>query len=179
MTKIKKMTATITLLIMITVLMIGSLSTNSFAIEKKKGDIAPGFTMRDIYGKEVSLADYKGKVVFITFWATWCAKCWEEIDFTMKSIERSDDLVVLLINMESQSSSPAHLKKIIKAVEELKIKDPVLLDMRLQAYRDYEISSLPSTAIIDKNGIIQFSGTHFYQEKRDQINETIKELTAK
>jgi peroxiredoxin len=155
------------------------LPRSSYAIAKKKGDVAPEFNLKDIHGNSVSLSGLRGKVVFMTFWATWCAKCWEEIDFIRKSIERNDDLVILLINMESKAASPEHLKKIIKAIEDLDIKDTVLLDMQLEAYKDYEIMSLPSTAIIDKEGIIQYTGQHFYQAQKEQINTVIKELTAK
>ncbi|MFC1856279.1 TlpA family protein disulfide reductase [Thermodesulfobacteriota bacterium] len=169
----------ITFFVFVTLLILTFTNSDSYAISLKQGDAAPDFTLNDIYGKSYTLSDFKGKVVFVTFWATWCAKCWEEIDFTRKSIKRSDDLVVLLINMESKSSSPAHLKKIIKAIENLEIKDPVLLDMKLEAYKNFKITSLPSTAVIDQQGIIQFAGQHFYQKHKEQINATIEELTKK
>lgn len=153
------------------------LTQNSFAISKKKGDIAPDFTLSDIYGNIVKLSDYKGKVVLITFWATWCEKCWEEIEFIQKNLAKKDEVKVLLINMETRSISEAHLNKIKTSVEESGIKFPVLLDLKLKVYQDYGIMALPSTALVDKEGVIQFAGSHFYKEYKEDINGVIVEIT--
>ncbi len=164
----------------VAVLLVFSFAPNSsFAICMKKGDVAPEFVLSDIDGNIVKLSDYRGKVVLLTFWATWCAKCWEEIDFIQTSLEKTEDLAIILINMETRSLSEAHLKKIKTTVRELDIKFPVLLDLKLKAYKDYCISSLPSTAIVDREGIIQFAGPHFYKAYREKINNVIKELSAK
>ena len=166
--------------VIVIVLIFSFIPIASQAICKKKGEIAPDFTLKDIYGKEVTLSSFRGeKTVLITFWATWCANCWEEIDFIQSSLKKSEDLVILLINMETRASSEAHLKKIVDAVEGLKLNFPVLLDLNLSAYKDYCIMSLPSTAIIDKEGVIQYSGRHFYKAAREKINEVIGELTGK
>jgi peroxiredoxin len=168
----------IILSVIVIVLIFSFIPIASQAICKKKGEVAPDFTLKDIYGKDVTLSDFRGeKNVLITFWATWCANCWEEIDFIQSSLKKNDDLVILLINMETRASSEAHLKKIVEAVEGLKLDFPVLLDLQLKAYKDYCIMSLPSTAIIDKEGVIQYSGRHFYKAAREKINEVINELT--
>ncbi len=151
----------------------------SFAICKKPGDIAPDFNLVDIDGNYVKLSDYKGKVVFITFWATWCAKCWEEMDFIKTELESKKDLVILLVNMETRSSSPAHLKKIKKKIKDKKVSSLVLLDLKLEAYDDYCIQSLPSTALVDKKGVIQFAGPHFYKAYKEKITRIIDEELKK
>jgi len=174
-----KIAKNITLSIVITLLLFSLTAKESHAIDLKKGDKAPAFSLNDTKGNKVSLSDFKGKVVFMTFWATWCAKCWEEIDFTRKSIKRSDDLVILLVNMERKAANPEHLKKITDALEGLEVTDTVLLDFNLEAYSDYKLTSLPSTAVIDKEGIIQFAGPGFFKEFRDKINSEIEELTKK
>ncbi len=67
------------------------------AIDKKKEKLAvPNIILNDQYGKQHNLQDYKGKIVFINFWTTWCSYCVEEIPYLEKiSKEYSEDLVVL------------------------------------------------------------------------------------
>jgi len=153
---------------------------NSHAISVKNGDIAPEFSLIDLDGNSVKLSDFKGKKnVLVTFWATWCAKCWEEILFIQSSLSHYDDLQILLINMEKRGISEAHVNKIKNVIHERKIKYPVLLDTKLSAYKDYGISSLPSTAIINKEGIVKFAGPHFYKEYKDKINAVLKAISTK
>ena len=75
----------------------------------QEGETAPDFTLEDIGGNPVRLSDYRGKVVFLAFWASWCPRCMEELAFLQGLYTGlADEMVVLAINQETQTLSATH-----------------------------------------------------------------------
>jgi thiol-disulfide isomerase/thioredoxin len=113
------------------------------------GQTAPDFTLKDLNGHPVTLSQFKGKVVVLNFWATWCPPCRAE----MPSMERlnevygSKDFVILAVNVEEDG------KETVKAFLE---KNPhnftILLDSELKAQDLYGVYQFPETFIINKKG---------------------------
>ncbi len=150
---------------------------SSFAVCQKIGDVAPGFELEELNSGELAkLSDYKGKVILLTFWATWCPRCWEELDYIKARFENEDRVAVLLVNMETQSLSPLHVKKIKKKAKEHQIKFPMFLDKRLKVWELYCVNSLPTTLVLDKEGKVAFVEPNFYFESREKIEDIIKDL---
>ena len=150
-------------------------TSDSHAISIKAGDVAPDFELEDLKsGEKVSLSEFKGKPVILTFWATWCPRCWEEIGYIKAHFEKRDDIKVLLVNMETQNLSPAHVKRIKEKAEEHAVNFPMLLDKRLKVWDSYGVNSLPSTVIVDADGNVVFAEPNFYFESREKIDEVIK-----
>jgi len=116
---------------------------------------APDFVATMLDGTSVSLADYRGRIVFVNFWATWCVPCVEEMPALQQFVrEQADDdnaPVVLLINQgESIEDITAFLASI--NVTDL----PVLLDPDFDISDDYSVSGLPTTYIIDESGVMRY-----------------------
>ena len=114
---------------------------------------APDFTLRDASGKRVSLSDFKGKVVVLNFWATWCGPCKTEIPWFIDFQKewQSRGFTVLGVSMDEDG-----WKAINPYVAEKKINYPVLLgdeDVN-QAYGG--IDALPTTFIISRDGRVAF-----------------------
>lgn len=115
------------------------------------GKAAPDFELKDINGNTVELSDYKGQVVFLNFWATWCKPCQEE----MPSMERlhqdlegkfSDRFVMLAVSIDKSADDiPAFMAK-------YKLTFPVLHDRWGKVDRIYKIMGVPETYIIDQAG---------------------------
>lgn len=120
------------------------------------------FTLTDQYGNEHKLSDYKGKAVFINFWATWCPPCRDELpdiealynEYNMNQ----DDVVFLGITNPSSAEYPHNQdseKDDIKAfIDENGYTFPVLFDETGEVFQSYGISSFPTTFLIDKDGNI-------------------------
>ncbi len=110
---------------------------------------APAFSLRTVDDKQISLSDFKGKPVLVTFWATWCDTCKEEMPLLDKfSAGKRDQLAFLLITIDGERKKAA--EKIISAN---KITLPVLLLLKEKTMDQYGVRGwVPQTFIIDQEG---------------------------
>jgi peroxiredoxin len=117
------------------------------------GMMAPDFSLPDLEGKARRLSDYRGKVVFLNFWATWCKPCKEE----MPSMEilwenfKSEDFVMLAISMDRVTTK----KDIPSFIESMKLTFPILTDSWGQTDKLYKLMGVPETYIIDQDGVLR------------------------
>ncbi len=120
------------------------------------------FTLTDQYGEEHTLSDYKGKVVFINFWATWCPPCKKEMPDIEELYQEynlnQDDLIILGITNPSSSEYPNNSdvseKEIIAFLKDNEYTFPTLFDETGEILNQYNISAFPTTFMIDKEGNI-------------------------
>ena len=127
-------------------------SCDSFGVQRlpyKKE--APAFTLNCLVGKPINLSDYKGKPVLVTFWATWCESCKEELPILEKfSIGRKDQLAFLLIAIDGERK-----KAVQKIVDQNKITLPVLLLLKEKVMDRYGVRGwVPQTFLIDREGML-------------------------
>jgi peroxiredoxin len=148
------------LLAVFVVLLIGLVAVYSFGIGErpqqspaartKIGMEAPDFTLKDMQGNSVTLSQFRGKVVFLNFWASWCPPCREE----MPSMERlhevyaGRDFVMLAINVEQ------NINDVRAFLQKSPHTFPILLDADTRAQGLYGVYRFPETFLIDKNGRI-------------------------
>jgi len=134
------------------------------------GNIAPSFTLETITGETVSLSDYRGKVVMINFWATWCPFCVDEMPDIQKAQEEfGDSLVVLGINRaESIETQNTFFNEL-----ETDITYNLLLDSTDSVSTKYGVLAMPTTFFLDKNGVItnRFFGQIFLLDMQNNINQ--------
>ncbi len=131
------------------VLLINFVAVPLFAAQP--GSAAPDFTLADIHGKKVSLSEFKGSVVILNFWGTWCRPCTEEMpSLNNLYLEFKDKgLVVLAISVDPTE------KPVRSFISGEKLALPVLLDSNKEVYFDsYAVMGLPTSFIIDKNGVV-------------------------
>jgi thiol-disulfide isomerase/thioredoxin len=123
-------------------------STNKNAVSDKKP--ALDFKLKDLNGKEVSLSDFKGKKVFLNFWASWCPPCKAEMPDIEKlySETKDTDLVILAVNVGEGKSD------VTSFLNDNKYNFTVLLDSDQNITNQYNIKGIPTSFFIDKEGNI-------------------------
>ena len=132
-------------------------SSQSEPSEEEEKIEAVEFTLYDQYGKEHKLSDYKGKTVFLNFWATWCPPCKEEMPYIeelYKEYNKNRDDVIILGVASPNLGSEGSKEDIEKFLNEEGYTFPVIFDEGGSQIYQYRISSFPSTFIIDKDGYI-------------------------
>ncbi|HWS15030.1 MAG TPA: TlpA disulfide reductase family protein [Candidatus Methylomirabilis sp.] len=137
------------------------------------GKPVPNVTLPTIDGKNVTLSSFRGKIVLLAFWASWCPRCVEELTFLQGIYKMSPDIVVLAINQESQNISHAHIERIRKTLKESKIDFPVLIDRNLDAWNTFCINALPTSIIVDPKGKVRFAEPNYYWATQDKIADII------
>ena len=131
--------------------------TNSIREGIYEGEIAPDFTLKDLNGVEISLKEFRGKVVLLNFWATWCSPCRIEIPSMVELYKRYKDkgLEVIGVNLDKLGKS-----EVEKLSLEHKINFPVLLNPSGNIAALYGVVALPTTVFLDRYGRVKgrFSG---------------------
>jgi thiol-disulfide isomerase/thioredoxin len=104
--------------------------------------------LSDYFGQPVSLSDFRGKIVFINFWTTWCLACVIEMPSMEKLHQKfkDKDFVILAINLQESAS------KVIEFFKEHKLSFTALLDTTGDVGAGFGIRAIPTTFILDKNG---------------------------
>ena len=112
--------------------------------------VAPDFTLNDLKGNQVTLKNFKGRVVFLNFWATWCPPCRREMPSMERLYKQLKDRDFTMLAVDMQES-----EKLVKAfMSDFSLSFPALLDLDGDISFLYGIRGLPSTYIIDREGMI-------------------------
>lgn len=145
---------------------------------------APDFTLVDQYGNTHTLSDYKGKVVFLNFWATWCGPCKQEMPDIQKLYEEygenSGELVILGIANPKTDEYPTNqdgtIEEITTFMNENEYTYPVVMDITGEFFARYGISAFPTTFMIDVDGNVYgyVSGSLTEDMMRSIITQTIE-----
>lgn len=154
--------------------------------EIKVGEAFPDWssvvTVRDIEGKTISTADYKGKIVLLDFWAVWCGPCMREMPNVIKLYEETHEqgfeVIGISLDMESGNFDLNALKETIEGKRKVgkmpwrQIYDGGYWNSGLAKY--YNTRSIPRTVLIDQDGVVVAEGL-----RGKELDEKVKELLAK
>ena len=116
-----------------------------------EGNPAPDFILKDLGGREVKLSDFRGKIVVLNFWATWCPPCREEIPSMMRLNQAmaGKQFQMLAVSQDEggKEAVEAYFRKSSTTL-------PALIDMDQKVGKRYALTGVPETFIIDKKGLI-------------------------
>jgi peroxiredoxin len=133
---------------------------------------APDFSLPNIDGQQVSLQQYRGKVVFLNFWATWCIPCREE----MPALERlhqtyhAQDLAIISIDLKESAD------QVKTFFQKHSLSFPALLDQNGSVFRDYLVAGMPTTYLIGRDGTLLARGVGGRDWTRAEALQLIQEL---
>ena len=133
---------------------------------------APDFSLHAMTGPSMRLKDQRGRVVMVNFWATWCAPCQQEMPHLNRLYQkyRSSGFVLLGVNVDDDSSKAADV------AAKLGITFPVLLDADKSVSKLYDLSTMPSTVLIDRDGKVRYVHRGYLAGYEDAYEKQIREL---
>lgn len=142
------------------------------------------FTLTDQFGNEHTLSDYKGKVVFLNFWSTWCPPCQKEmpnIEEVYKKLDSNQgDVIILGVSNPSSTDYPNNAdeskESVIAYLEKNKYTFPTVFDETGEILQNYFVSAFPTTFLIDKEG--NFFGYATGIMTKSQIYRAIEQALA-
>ncbi|VMK06226.1 thioredoxin [Streptococcus pneumoniae] len=119
------------------------------------GKDAPDFTLQSMYGKEVKLSDFKGKKVYLKFWASWCGPCKKSMPELMELAAKPDRDFEILTVIAPGIQGEKTVEQFPQWFQEQGYKDiPVLYDTKATTFQAYQIRSIPTEYLIDSQGKI-------------------------
>ena len=130
-----------------------SLLTFSLCAGVKVGDKAPDFTLKTLDGKKThTMKDFKGKVVLLNLWASWCKGCKKEMpEFVSLQKHNTKGFELVAVSLDDSKEKAEHFLSTLKQ----KIPFTVLHDSKKHLAKAYSCSAMPSSFLIDKNGVIK------------------------
>jgi len=139
--------------------------------EAQIGQPAPTFQLEDLEGNQIALEQYRGKIVMLDFWATWCGPCRQSMPVLEELQARySDDLVLLAINLEESR------EQVRSFAAQENIRSKVLLDEQGEVGRAYRSMSIPMQVLIDPDGIVRYIQIGFGSSTGDILREEIGKI---
>ena len=155
---------------LVVVMLMAMLSVSSHAVDIRQQ--APDFTLKSLEGTNLRLEEYRGQVVLINFWASWCGPCRQEMPLLDRLHHRYEDtgFAVLGVNVEGEVA-PAQ-----KIVDKTKVTFPVLIDEQQKVSEMYSLEAMPSTVVVDRDGVVRYIHRGYKPGDEAKYVEVVKQL---
>lgn len=137
---------------------------------------APAFASQTLTGEAITLADYRGQVVILDFWASWCGPCREEMPFLIDLYDEFKDqaLTIIGINIDTDlANMQAFLDELATEVPFVMVNDA---NGALPAL--YDLEGMPTTVFLDREGVIRYRHTGFRKKDEPKYRDEIEALLA-
>jgi len=136
------------------------------------GGPAPNFTLESRDGKPLSLAQYKGQVVMLNFWASWCVPCKQEMPLLDSIQKKYSKLGFTLIGVNVEPDSQAANA----VLQKIPVSFPIVYDTESKVSEAYQVSGMPSTVIIDRKGQVRMLHKGYKPGDENEYLDSIRTL---
>ena len=126
-------------------------AASSLASSTLEGQSAPDFVLKSSAGNNLRLSEYRGDVVMINFWATWCGPCRQEMPLLDDLYGRYERVGFTLLGVNIDDDS----RRAMKMIEELGVTFPVLFDESKDVSKLYAVEAMPVTILVDREGTVR------------------------
>ena len=136
--------------------------------------LAPDFTLEALTGPNLRLQEYRGQVVLINFWASWCGPCRQEMPVLDRLHQRYEQagFAVLGVNVEGKRG-PAE-----KIAKQSNVSFPVLIDSGQRVSKEYDLEAMPSTVVVDRDGLVRYIHRGYKPGDESKYLEVVKQLIS-
>jgi peroxiredoxin len=135
-------------------------------------DSAPDFALKSTQGSNIRLSEHRGEVILLNFWASWCGPCRQEMPYLNALQERYSKLGFNVVGVNVDKDS-ALANKLLK---DIPVSFPVLLDYTGTVSASYNVSAMPTTVIIDRDGNMRYLHKGYKPGYENDYEQQIKEL---
>ena len=147
-------------------------TTTAFAASGDAAGPAPAFALTNLAGQSDALSQYKGQVVMVNFWATWCGPCKQEMPLLDQMYKKYKPAGFTLIGVNVDKEAPA-VKELLARKP---VSFPVLLDPANQVSKAYHVDEMPSSVIIDRKGQIRYIHRGYKPGDENEYQDRIRQL---
>lgn len=144
----------------------------SLASSGMEGQMAPDFVLKSSSGENLRLSEYRGDVVMINFWATWCGPCRQEMPLLDELYARYHRVGFNLLGVNIDDDS----QRAMRMVDELGIRFPVLFDERKEVSELYNVEAMPATILVDREGNVRYVHHGYKPGYEDRYLDQIRSL---
>ena len=133
---------------------------------------AANFTLKDADGNNVRLSEYRGQVVLINFWASWCGPCRQEFPLLDELHQKYQPMgfTVFGVNVEQERELAD------KVLREIPVTFPILFDDQNEVSEEYDVDAMPATVLVDRSGEIRFMHRGYKPGYEDLYEKQVRAL---
>jgi peroxiredoxin len=153
-------------------LMFSVVAATSLAASDLTGQAAPDFALKSSTGENLRLSEFRGDVVMINFWATWCGPCRQEMPLLDELYQRYERVGFSLLGVNIDDDS----RKAMNMISDLGVNFPVLFDSAKEVSKLYQVNAMPVTVIVDRDGTVRYVHQGYKPGYEDKYLDEIRSL---
>ena len=134
------------------------------------GSEAPDFVLKSLSGENLRLSEYRGEIVMLSFWATWCGDCRAQLEELAAMYERYQNAGVELLDLDQNDNQASRMAR------SLGVKYPILHDPTGEVGKLYAVDKMPVMVLIDRSGVVRDVFEGYRRGKEQQYLERVQAL---
>lgn len=153
-------------------LLIALLAATQMAYALVDSGPASNFTLKSSEGENFRLSEYRGQVVMINFWASWCGPCRQEMPLLDELYQKYEPMgfTIFGVNVEQERELAEQI------LRDIPVNFPILFDDNNTVSEDYDVDAMPATVLVDRNGEVRFMHRGYKPGYEDHYEEQIRAL---